>query len=102
MQRWNRLIEAAGCDFRLTLPSPHFRRAIGAWAGAHADPQGRPIGVEAWRACQNDWLPSAADRDFVKSLMRQVIEPGRMAGWIAPPERGVNELPIAYEYVRLG
>jgi benzoyl-CoA 2,3-dioxygenase component B len=37
----------------------------------------------------------------VKSLMRQVIAPGKMAGWIAPPERGINSLPIEYEYVRL-
>ena len=96
-QRWNRTIEAAGGDFRLTLPSPHFRRAIGAWANAHTDPQGRAIGAEAWRARQDDWLPSAADRDFVKSLMRQVVEPGRMAGWIAPPERGINNLPVEHE-----
>jgi len=25
-----------------------------------------------------------------------------MAAWIAPPERGVNNLPVDYEYVRLG
>jgi len=24
-----------------------------------------------------------------------------MAGWIAPPDRGINNLPVEYEYVRL-
>jgi benzoyl-CoA 2,3-dioxygenase component B len=101
VQRWNRMIEAAGHDLRLSLPSPHFRRAIGAWAGSHADPGGRRVHEQAWRAGQGDWLPSAEDRALVKSLMVAVTEPGKMAGWIAPPERGVNDLPIAYEYVRL-
>jgi benzoyl-CoA 2,3-dioxygenase component B len=30
-----------------------------------------------------------------------VVEPGKMAGWIAPPDRGVNELPLDYDYIRL-
>ena len=29
------------------------------------------------------------------------FEPGKMAGWIAPPERGVNNLAPDYDYVRL-
>jgi hypothetical protein len=24
-----------------------------------------------------------------------------MAGWIAPPDRGINGLPVPYEYVRM-
>ncbi len=28
-------------------------------------------------------------------------EPGKMAAWLAPPEGGINNLPAAYEYVRL-
>jgi len=24
-----------------------------------------------------------------------------MAGWIAPPERGINNLPLEHEYVKL-
>jgi benzoyl-CoA 2,3-dioxygenase component B len=99
--RWNRLIAAAGREFRLALPSPRFRRAIGAWARYPTDPQGHPLAAAKWQARQDEWLPSAADRDFVASLMRQVTEPGRMAGWIAPPERGVNDLPLDYRYVRL-
>ena len=29
LKRWNRSIERAGCDFRLTLPSMRFRRSSG-------------------------------------------------------------------------
>jgi benzoyl-CoA 2,3-epoxidase subunit B len=101
VQRWNRLIHEAGWDFRLSLPSPHFRRSVGAWAGVPADPDGNPISAEAWRARQTDWLPSEADRAFVARLMQRVTEPGKMASWIAPPDGGVNNLPASYEYVRL-
>ena len=47
------------------------------------------------------WIPSAADRAFVQSLMQRVVEPGKMAGWVAPPDRGINNLPVEYEYVKL-
>jgi hypothetical protein len=30
-----------------------------------------------------------------------VVEPGKFAGWIAPPDGGVNNLGLAYQYVRL-
>jgi len=101
VQRWNRLIEEAGHDFRLVLPSPRFRRSVGAWAGVHTDPQGNPISAEAWCVRQRDWLPSDEDRAFVRGLMQRVAETGKMAAWIAPPDGGVNNLPVAYEYVRL-
>ncbi len=99
--RWNRLIEKAGADFRLTLPSPRFHRAIGLWAEAAADPEGKILPPEASAARQEEWLPTPEDRAFVKDLMHAVVEPGRMAGWIAPPAYGVANLPLDYEYVRL-
>ncbi len=101
-RRWNMQIQRAGFDFRLALPSPRFRRQIGAWAGVPTDPQGRPIAREAYEQGLRDWLPSEADRSFVHSLMQRVVEPGKMAAWIAPPDRGVNNLAVDYEYVRLG
>jgi benzoyl-CoA 2,3-epoxidase subunit B len=101
VQRWNRLIADAGHDFRLALPSLRFRRSVGVWAGICTDPQGKPITEEAWRAQQSAWLPTEDDRAFVKSLMQRVTEPGKVAGWIAPPEGGIDNLPAAYEYVRL-
>ncbi len=101
VSRWNRLIKKAGFDFEITLPSVRFRRGIGPWAGAPTTPEGRRIAADEFRARQQDWLPSEADVAHVKSLMQQVTEPGKMAGWIAPPDRGINSLPVAYEYVRL-
>src|SRR5262249_7530363 len=99
--RWNRLISSAGQAYRLSLPSHRFHRAIGAWAQGSTDPNGRPMAGAAWQARHVGWLPSAADRAFVGSLMQRVTEPGKMAGWIAPPERGIDSLPLDYEYVRL-
>ncbi len=101
MVRWNRAIETAGFDIRLTLPSTRFRRTIGAWAGAPTDPTGTPISQAEFEANRERWLPSDADRVFVKSLMQLVTEPGKVAGWIAQPDRGINKQSPDYEYVRL-
>ena len=101
IQRWNRLIREAGHDFQFALPSLRFRRSVGAWAGIHTNPQGKPITAEEWSGRQYDWLPSEEDSAFVASLMQRVTEPGKFAGWIAPPDGGVNNLGLAYEYVRL-
>jgi benzoyl-CoA 2,3-dioxygenase component B len=101
VKRWNMQIQRAGYDFRLALPSPRFRRSIGAWANVPTDLQGQPISREAYERQLPGWLPSEADRSFVKGLMHRVAEPGKMAGWIAPPDRGINNLPVEYEYVRL-
>jgi benzoyl-CoA 2,3-epoxidase subunit B len=101
LKRWNRQLERAGIAFRVALPSPRFRRAIGVWAGAHCDPSAHGIDATEFRRRQNEWLPSPADRAFVHSLMQRVVAPGRMAAWIAPPERGINNLPIDYDYVRV-
>src|SRR3989442_433916 len=43
LKRWNRMIERAGYELRLTLPSARFRRSIGAWAGQPVDPQGNLV-----------------------------------------------------------
>jgi benzoyl-CoA 2,3-epoxidase subunit B len=101
VKRWNRLIVKAGHSLELTLPSPRFRRGIGAWAGQSVDPAGHVIGAAEWQAKLPGWIPSDADRAFVKNLMQRVTEPGKMAAWIAPPERGINNLPVEYEYVHL-
>ncbi len=99
--RWNRAIKRAGHDFELTLPSRRFRRSIGNWSGVPTDPEGNLISREAYERGLGEWLPTEADRAYVHSLMKQVIEPGKMAGWIAPPDRGINNQPVDYEYVEL-
>jgi benzoyl-CoA 2,3-dioxygenase component B len=101
IKRWNMQIQRAGHDFRLTLPSPHFRRSIGTWAGAQTDPQGKPVTREEYDRRMPEWIPSESDRSFVHSLMKRVVDPGKMAGWIAPPDRGINNLAVDYQYVKL-
>ncbi|MES2942081.1 MAG: benzoyl-CoA 2,3-epoxidase subunit BoxB, partial [Pseudomonadota bacterium] len=101
LTRWNMGIKRAGVDFEFVLPSSRFRRSVGVWAGAHTDPQGNPISAAKFEAKKDDWLPTPADISFVKSLMQRVTEPGKMAGWIAPPDRGINANALEYEYVKL-
>jgi benzoyl-CoA 2,3-dioxygenase component B len=101
LKRWNRQIERAGFSFRLTLPSTRFRRTIGAWAGLPVDPKGNLVSKELYEKNLPGWIPSESDRAFVHSLMKKVVEPGKMAAWIAPPDRGINNLPVEYEYVKL-
>jgi len=101
LKRWNRQIERAGHALRLTLPSPHFRRSIGAWAGQPVAPDGKLIPQEEYAQRIGEWIPTESDKAFVRSLMHKVAEPGKMAAWIAPPERGINNLPVEYEYVKL-
>jgi len=98
--RWNRLIEKAGHSFRLALPSARFRRWVGSWAGVPTDPSGKPITQQEFDAHKHDWLPAESDQTYVYSLMKGVFERGKMAAWIAPPDRGVNNMPVDYEYVR--
>jgi len=100
LTRWNRAIRKAGIDFEIKLPSERFRRNIGVWAGFHFDPEGQPHTQTDWDDKLFDWVPSHEDREYVQSLMVQVMEPGKMAGWIAPPPRGINNQPVEYEYVR--
>jgi len=101
LKRWNRVIERAGHAIRLSLPSPRFRRTIGVWLGKSVDPLGRSVSREAYERNLHDWIPSDSDRAFVHSLMQKVTEPGKIAGWVAPPDRGINNLPVEYEYVKL-
>ena len=72
----------------------------GIYADHAYDREGNPISREAFEANRAAWLPSDEDRAYVSSLMHAVYEPGKMAHWIAPPRRGINNLPPEYEYVR--
>ena len=64
------------------------------------DPDGKVIDRGQYDRQLAEWLPGESDQEFVHSLMQRVTEPGKMAGWIAPPDRGINKLPVDYEYVR--
>ncbi len=101
LARWNKLLEDSGYPQRMFLPSPRFRRTVGSWANVPTDLSGKPIGAEEFAARQTEWLPTEGDRAYVRSLMKGVFERGKMAGWIAPPERGINTKPANFEYVLL-
>ena len=100
LERWNRIPEKFDIPFRLTLPHVGFHRKIGSFAGSHISPDGQVLPKEDWERRAAAWLPSGSDHAFVHSLMGRVIEPGKFANWIAPPARGINNLPIEFEYVR--
>ncbi len=96
---WNKILRKHGIDFELRLPHRRFHRSIGLYAGRFFDPEGHPVDEATWRRRQYEWLPSEEDREYVSSLMRPVYEPGRFAGWIAPPAKGINGKPLDFEYV---
>jgi benzoyl-CoA 2,3-dioxygenase component B len=100
--RWNKVLEKAGLSQRLVAPHKAFNRKIGALAGIRMSPDGRVVSDEEWKAKESQWLPSPADFAFVASLMGPVLEPGKFAGWIAPPAMGINKNPVDFEYVRFG
>ena len=101
VKRWNNIIKKAGIDFELRLPSSRFRRTVGAWANVPTDPAGSRITPEAFAAELPNWIPTPDDQTFVSSVMQPVMEPSKVAGWIAPPDRGINNLPADYEYVHV-
>jgi benzoyl-CoA 2,3-dioxygenase component B len=102
VDRWNRTLARFGTTgLDLSLPSRRFHRKVGAYAALSFDPSGKPISQAEWERRSGEWLPTAADQAYVRSLMRPVYERGKMASWIAPPARGINGKPVDFEYVRI-
>jgi benzoyl-CoA 2,3-dioxygenase component B len=101
MKRWNKYLEDAGVSGRLYLPSTRFHRHVGEFAGHAFDVRGDMIAKEEFESRRSEWLPSMGDREYVRSLMHPVTEPGKIANWIAPPTQGIKGLPFEFEYVRL-
>jgi benzoyl-CoA 2,3-dioxygenase component B len=101
VDRWNKTLKDEGIDFELKLPSNKFHRQIGMWSTVHFSPDGEMLDAATWAARRGEWLPDESDEVYVKSLMVPVTEPGKMAGWIAPPAKGINALPQEFVYVRL-
>ena len=97
LERWNRTLAEVGLS--LVLPHAGFNRAVGAFRDHHVTPDGRLVDEAEWRAGAPEWLPTDDDRAHVEALMVGVHEPGRMAGWLAPPSSGINAKPVDYEYV---
>jgi hypothetical protein len=99
VERWNRTLADVGAELR--LPHVGFNRAVGVFRDHHVTPDGRLVDDSTWAAAVDDWLPTDRDRAHVESLMRGITEPGRMAGWLAPPANGIHAKPVDYEYVKV-
>jgi benzoyl-CoA 2,3-dioxygenase component B len=99
VKRWNKALEAAGTQARLTLPHEGFNRRVGAYAQHHLSPEGEVLAESDWDA--ERWLPTDEDRRRVAALMKPEYEYGKFASWIAPPPFGINEQPVEFDYVHL-
>jgi benzoyl-CoA 2,3-dioxygenase component B len=99
--RWNKSIAKAGLSgVTVKLPNRRFHRGVGPFANYSCTPEGQPITAAEYASRQGEWLPTAEDLAYVRSLMHPVYENGKMAGWIAPPAKGIDGLPLDYAYVR--
>jgi len=101
IEYFNKVCERNGVDFRFTLPHRRFNRRIGMFSEARFDPAGELIDEAAWTRKVGEWLPTDADRAYVQSLMVPCHDHGKIAGWIAPPAKGIDGKPFEHEYVRL-
>jgi benzoyl-CoA 2,3-epoxidase subunit B len=99
--RWNKTIEQSGIAFQLKLPHQAFHRQIGEFSVIHADPSGNVLSDAEWDKRRGEFLPSDGDRIYIESLMQPVTEPGKFAGWIAPPKVGIDNKPGEFEYVKI-
>jgi benzoyl-CoA 2,3-dioxygenase component B len=101
VNRWNKILAAAGLPQRLALPHAAFNRKVGAFASIEASPAGEQLSAGEWEQRKAQWLPTDTDKTFVRSLMRPVYERGKIAAWLAPPRNGINGKPFDYDYVHL-
>jgi benzoyl-CoA 2,3-epoxidase subunit B len=101
VNRWNKILAAAGLPHRVKLPHIAFNRRVGAFAGIEASPDGELLGADDWAERSGQWLPTDVDKTYVRSLMQPVHERGKIAAWIAPPRNGINGKPFDYDYVHL-
>ena len=101
LARWNKSLADEGLSERLYLPNVRFHRHVGEYAGHHFDIQGNLMSSEEFAKRKSEWLPTIEDREYVRSLMKPVTEPGKIANWIAPPASGIKGKPFEFEYVKL-
>ncbi|MCL2657669.1 MAG: hypothetical protein FWD62_09655 [Betaproteobacteria bacterium] len=101
IDRWNKTIEKAGINFRITQPHKGFNRRIGEFKGHRIGPDGSLLSEAQWQAGVGQWLPNDDDMKFIASLMKPCTETGKYASWIAPPRVGINNQPAEFEYVKI-
>src|SRR5712691_10999676 len=76
LARWNKALADEGANQRLFLPSIRFHRHVGEYSGHHFDLDGNLITRDEFEGRKSEWLPTAEDRESVRSLMHPVTEPG--------------------------
>ncbi|MEQ8278382.1 MAG: benzoyl-CoA 2,3-epoxidase subunit BoxB [Deltaproteobacteria bacterium] len=101
VDRWNKTLEQEGIDFRFSLPNTRFNRQIGEYSGHRFDPNGNLVSEDVWNKNKDEWLVTDTDREYIQAQQVQVVEPGKMANWVAPPSKGIKGRPIDFDYVRL-
>jgi benzoyl-CoA 2,3-dioxygenase component B len=101
LARWNKVLADEGLAQRLYLPNVRFHRHVGEYSGHYFDLDGNLVSKEEFEQKKSEWLPTIEDREYVGSLMKPVIEPGKIANWIAPPTSGIKGKPFEFEFVRL-
>jgi len=107
LARWNKTLAEERISESIYLPNPRFHRHLGEYAGHQFDIEGNLITAEEFERRKSEWLPTMEDREYVRSLMHPVTEPGKIANWIAPrlPESRASRLNLNmfdYKSVRLG
>ena len=86
VDRWNTAIKRSGISYEVSLPDKKYNRRVGQYANAYID---------------NSLLPTEQEKAYVASLMIPTQRAvGEYAQWIAPPAKGINNSPVAFEYVR--
>lgn len=103
IDRWNRVITSAGIDFQIRLPHVAFHRKIGEFKNSLYDIHGNPLTTDVWSSRRDEMLPNGDDQAYIEGLMAATPErqPGKYAGWIAPPRVGIDNKPGDFEYVKL-
>ena len=99
--RWNKEIASHGIDFEITLPHVAFNRGIGEFSDLSVSPKGQVLTDGVFEGSKDEWLPTADDRAYIESIMQPHFDKGVFAPWIAPPNKGINQQPTDFEYVKL-
>ena len=100
VSRWNRDLKSIDVDWEIVLPDKKFHRNQGVCAHYKFSPEGEMISEADWTHRCTDWLPTQEDRDYITSCMLKVLEPGKFANYIAPPQHGADDKPLDFEYVK--
>ena len=101
VERWNRILDKEGVAFKLALPHVAFNRRIGEFKDIEATATGEVLDAATWETRKNEFLPSAEDGAYIESLMVPESEPGKYAGWIAPPKVSIDNKPGDFEFVKI-